>query len=806
MMKIIYALLFMIYQTAAQQFTLKGTVSDKATNQSLSYANIRIASTSTGTSATIDGRYELKLRPGNYQLVVSSIGYITETANVELKTNTTLNILLTPSPVNLPEVTVLPGENPALEIIRKIIQAKHSRDEKLNTYIFHAFTKGLIRTTGDFNSSGSSVSIGIGKKQDDSTLMKITGIIENESMGYFKKPNKYKDEIIARKQSANTPAAVNIFTGGRLLQNFYSDDVRFFNRKLPSPIADDAIGFYDYFIEDTLTMDTNSIFKIKFEPLNRIDPGFVGHLYIADKSYHLVKIETSLNAPANPGRLLDKIDILQQFATYDNDIAMPIDYRITAEANLMGLLKIGFELSSIFYDYKINSNIDDDFFDMTIVKVFTDADKKDSLYWKNTQTLPNSDEELNAYKHIDSVEAQTKGFWDNFSFIAPTININKNWSIDGPLNTYSFNRVEGHTVNFGTSVFDLFDKRFNSSFDISYGFGDQKLKAFLSARFLLGEYRTTNISFNAFSNLVDLFSESIRYSKLTSTYTNLFGKYDFRDYYYTKGFSFNIYGQVFPILNLGIGLYNRTDNSGAVNTDFSFFNKSKVYNENKSIFETKVNALTTFFQLDFRRWVEDGYFRRRINEGGGYAMLTGNFSFGNSDILKSNLDFEVYRLTLYGAVPTYGSASLNFSLLGIYSSGTIPFQMLYSLPGNIESISQTYTMRTLRTGEVFGDRVYTLSLEHNFSDELFRLLGLNFLVDWQMNLSVHFNAASSIVTGKSRLILPLHASSPIEFTKPFYELGFGIGQALSPFRLEFTWKLNYFGNNNFVIGLNAPIL
>ncbi|MDP3581234.1 MAG: hypothetical protein Q8S39_04820, partial [Ignavibacteria bacterium] len=121
------------------------------------------------------------------------------------------------------------------------------------------------------------------------------------------------------------------------------------------------------------------------------------------------------------------------------------------------------------------------------------------------------------------------------------------------------------------------------------------------------------------------------------------------------------------------------------------------------------------------------------------------------------------------------------------------------------------TFRTLRTGEVFGDKALILSIDNDFGDEIFRFLNLEFLVDWQMNMSMHFNAALIETKAESKSIMPGIlkygiGNSFVEFKKPFAEIGFGIGQALFPFRLEFTWKLNYFGTNNFVVGLNAPIL
>lgn len=796
----------------AQQIILKGKVSDKLTVQPLAYANIRIAGTLSGTTATINGFFELRLAKGNYNLVVSSIGYISDTVSISLSSNKTVEILLSPTPVNLPEITVFPGENPAIEILRRAIEAKHDRDYKLNSYVFRAYTKGLVRSVNDITSTGRSVSIGVGtnSNKNDSAKLKISGIIENESIGYFKKPDNYKEEIIARKQSANTSSTMNLFTGGRLIQNFYSEDVSFLNRKLPSPISDNALNYYYFIIEDTLAMDKQTVFKINFEPINRVDPGFVGTIYIADKNYNLVKIETGLNDPANPGKIFKKINIIQQFTPIKDKIVMPIDYRISVEGNPLGLFKFGAEMNSIFYNYQINDELNSDFFDMTAIKVKSDADKKDSTYWLSTQTIPNTDEEIIAYKRIDSVEAVTKGFAENFSLLSSSIAINKNLSVTGPLALYSFNRVEGHTLNFGFNSYDLLDKRLNLRSDFSYGFNDEKFKIDFGGNYYLGEYRTSNITFRAYSRLSDLFTESIRYNKFTSSLTSLITKYDFRDYYYTKGFSVGFWTQAFPVLGLGIGFFNRTDNSAVVNTDFSLLQRDKVYLPIQPINETRISAITANFQLDFRKYFEDGYYRRRINFGEAYWGINGGVTISSSEIFKSNLDYQTYRIQLNGNFPTFASARMNLTITSQFSKGNVPYQMLFALPGNIEGIGQSYTFRTLKTGEIFGDRAIVLSLEHNFTDEIFRFLHLNFLIDWQMNLTGHFNAGFIENSSDSKSILPLDRNgNPLqveEFRTPFAEIGFGIGQVLFPFKLEFTWKLNHLNKNNIVFGLNIPLL
>ena len=122
------------------------------------------------------------------------------------------------------------------------------------------------------------------------------------------------------------------------------------------------------------------------------------------------------------------------------------------------------------------------------------------------------------------------------------------------------------------------------------------------------------------------------------------------------------------------------------------------------------------------------------------------------------------------------------------------------MPGNINLLSKSFTFRTLKINEIFGERVATLNLEYNFRDELFKLFGVPGFKDWEITLNVFFNSAVTEIGSESAVILPVEIKT---FNKPFYEIGFGLGQGIIPFQLEFAWKLNYRGNNNFVVSLNT---
>jgi len=138
----------------------------------------------------------------------------------------------------------------------------------------------------------------------------------------------------------------------------------------------------------------------------------------------------------------------------------------------------------------------------------------------------------------------------------------------------------------------------------------------------------------------------------------------------------------------------------------------------------------------------------------------------------------------------------------MYTRGSLPYQMLYAVPGNIDLTAQSFTFRTLNVNEFLGDRVVTIYLQHNFNDELFRLIPISFIQNLDLRLMGYLNIAYSDVSNKAKLVAPYPL---LTFKQPFYEAGFEIGQVLFPLQLDFAWRLNYRGGNNFRVGINTFI-
>src|SRR5690606_31659779 len=116
------------------------------------------------------------------------------------------------------------------------------------------------------------------------------------------------------------------------------------------------------------------------------------------------------------------------------------------------------------------------------------------------------------------------------------------------------------------------------------------------------------------------------------------------------------------VLTLNGGFLNRTDKNAEVNTNFSFFKKSKSYRENPPVTEIKINAVTAGFKIDFRNYIEDGLFRRRSSFGNSFIIFEGNLTHSNKNLLNSGVDFTRYELRTYGKLNTFNSADLGFRI------------------------------------------------------------------------------------------------------------------------------------------------
>lgn len=138
------------------------------------------------------------------------------------------------------------------------------------------------------------------------------------------------------------------------------------------------------------------------------------------------------------------------------------------------------------------------------------------------------------------------------------------------------------------------------------------------------------MNLNLFNKLKILFDNSENYNELTSTLLSLISKYEFRDYYYSQGGGINL-EESFPVLKLRLGFDHSKDLTAQNKTNVSLFYDQKTYKANLPINEVTINSVSSGFTIDFRDYIEDGYFRNRVSFGKSFVLLSGDVTYSSND-------------------------------------------------------------------------------------------------------------------------------------------------------------------------------
>ncbi|MBL7916803.1 MAG: carboxypeptidase-like regulatory domain-containing protein, partial [Bacteroidia bacterium] len=126
-----FLLFFVLIFFKLNSQTIKGKITDETNNSAVPFAFVGIENNHKGTTADIDGNFQLKVDSSIKQLTVFITGYNKKTIVLaDFDLSKPINIKLKPSDFLLNEVVVTPKENPAHELIRRLIKNKKNLDPR----------------------------------------------------------------------------------------------------------------------------------------------------------------------------------------------------------------------------------------------------------------------------------------------------------------------------------------------------------------------------------------------------------------------------------------------------------------------------------------------------------------------------------------------------------------------------------------------------------------------------------------------------------------------------------------------------
>lgn len=336
--------IFVISQSVAQGTPpggIKGIIKTKK-GEPLPFAAIVVKGTSISTISNEEGRYQLDLKPGYYEVIFQYLGFKTgqKGFTVESKMET-FDLTMEEQALNLGEVRIgSRDEDPAYTIMRRAIAKSRYHLLQVDSYVAKAYSKSSIVITDlplEFLYKKEL------KEMEGEMNFKKGVPMLNESVSEvtFKQPNTYKQKVIAARNSQDKGfASPNAY----LLTSFYQPEVV----KAVSPLSPRAFAYYKFEYQGAFRENGIEVNKIKVTPRSYGEGVYKGTIHIIEDEWSIYSLNlTTVNTGFT-------IDIKQVYSPVQG-VWMPVNQQFHVQGGIYGLRGKGdFVISQSFSNIKIN--------------------------------------------------------------------------------------------------------------------------------------------------------------------------------------------------------------------------------------------------------------------------------------------------------------------------------------------------------------------------------------------------------------------------------------------------------------------
>jgi hypothetical protein len=756
---------------AQQSFVIRGKVVDAAENEPLPSATIRIAGSMQGTITNVEGDFRFTIHDSSVTLIASYVGHTSDTVVITGGISCNLLIRLQPNAIQVAEMVVT-GEDPAYQIIRYAIESKKKWMKRLTSYEGKAFNRLVIRA------------------QDS-----IAAITEAYSTLYWRSDDSLREIVTQQKQTGNLPKSMQAVRVGNVI-NFNDDEISMGGFQFTGPTAPDAFDFYDYKLRSTRKMDDFEIYEIEVIPKSRINPLFKGIIAIAERSYAVIVADLEPNEAYGPPFIhILKSHYKQSFRLFNNTVWLPVHYRVEGnlEVRFMGIKfpPIGLEREVVIYDYRVNPELPDSIRKISKTAVDSSAKKIDSTFWAAHDVLPLTIEQDSAYHKLDSTQTLEKQFAPSGAMM----NLLK--SMTSGIFSYldlTFNRVEAWHVGVSKTV-DSLTNNLGVRGGASYGTANRTWNWHAGATFSFGDSVNRSVSFGSaalsisdrrWSVALDMYNqlEEFPLVMIKDPFFNMLNALlthaDAYDYYAARGVK--AAWTYMPAASWRVTLTGLTENQQSLvkHTEYSFFDRSKMYPDNPSIVDGTLNSIT--LSARYSTTETPGITRNAFN-------ATASMEYSDPSLMS---DFSFIQLNLHLREKI---STMNYNLLFppsltvvFNAGGTIrhlPPQRYFSLASDVLFVGEQGTLHNVQAREFYGDRYAECSIEYNFRRAPFALSGIRPLYESKLEFIIIGAAARSWLSDQV-LRTP---QFPVHDTHGwYYEAGIGISNIFDFFRIDLTYR------------------
>ena len=783
---------------------IMGKVTDAGTHEPVPFANVFFQGTTIGVISDFNGDYSIETRTPGDTLVASCVAYGTQKFKVYKNKFQEINFDLASQDVNLPEVVIRAGENPADIILRKIIQNKDKNSmNEFDDYQYEVYNKMEIdanNITERFQNRKILKPFKfIFDHLDTSTVngKVYLPIFLTESLSdyYFRKEPKSEKEVIkAAKVSGVENESISQFLGDMFQHyNFYDNYISLFQKNFVSPIANFGLGTYKYYLVDSSNLNGKWCYKIMFKPRRKQELTFTGNFWVNDTTWAIKSFELRIAEDANINYVNDLV-LRQEFSLIDGKYWMVTKDQAISDFNMLNNNKtlLGFfgKKTTTYQKFVFNKPKDKKFYSQpTNIIVENKAYEKDAAYWNANRHDSLTRDEQTIYHMIDTLKKLPafKTWLDIMRTIVTGYYTKNKFEIGPYASMLSFNAIEGTRFRFGGRTTTKFNDQFRLDGHVAYGTRDGKFK--YGAGILYLPNQSPRRAFGAnykydieqLGNSPNAFREDFFFAALfrrnPANKLSMTNEYNFYyEHEWFNGFINKVNLMHKDIIPLGSEKVEVFDESGDI------------------VVESKI--ITTEIRLETQFAFNEKFIYRnfdRISVGTRYPTLAIQYSYGIPGFLGGEYEYNKLKI---GIRQWFNVFTLGWSKYSIETGkiwGKLPFPLLELHPGNETFIFDEYAFNLMNYFEFVSDAYVTLLYTHHFDGYFLNHIPLMRKLKWRE--VGYFRGAWGTLSQENKDYnnLPLNVHT---LEKPYMEAGVGIENIFKVFRIDATWRLTQLQNQN----------
>jgi hypothetical protein len=506
-------LLLDTYSSFAQYYTISGKITNNKL-EPLAFVSIKIKDMQGGTISREDGKYELKLEEGKYDLIFSSIGYKAQIITLVVTKNYVQNIILEiDDSKNLSEVVVKGKiKDRGEEIIRNVIHNKENVLAASGAYTCTIYIKAT-QIDSTRRRSKKPIPDSILKKNPNIDLLNMSMAeislridhasdvkIKEERSGVVKRGNPESLFFLSA-----TEGNFNIYNN--LLRSNVLSQVPFL-----SPVSYSGLAAYRYKLVNTKQQGRNKIYTISIRPRQLSNVTVEGELTVMDSAW--VVLSSRYTLPVYHLPEYDFFEIEQQYNFIDSRAWMITRQQFTYYSKT-GKGKLSGQTIVNYSDFELNKIFPPKYFGVELSATAQQAYERDSSFWQKVRTEPLTEKELRFIRFRDSIyrATHTKAYLDSIDKITNKITWKKisftgltffkrekerTWAVPPVASIYQPFQFGGTRINASVWYNKTYRSRKNLSVftNLSYGLRNHDLNGSISVTrmynpFNRGFYRVT---------------------------------------------------------------------------------------------------------------------------------------------------------------------------------------------------------------------------------------------------------------------------------------------------------------------------